>query len=260
MKIPLFYVDAFTDKIFSGNPAAVCPLDNWIDDELMQNIAFEHNLSETAFFVPKGDATFEIRWFTPKMEIDLAGHPTLATGYVIFNLLGYSISKIKLLSKTGELFVTKRDGLITLNFPSRPPSSIGTPETLVQGLGQKPLAVYKARDYLALYETEQDIIALRPDFRVLSKLDCLGIIVTAPSLNADFVSRFFAPAAGIDEDPVTGSSHTTLIPFWAERLSKKELHAFQLSQRKGELFCRFLGDRVEIGGKAVLYMRGEIEI
>lgn len=259
MKIPIFYVDAFTDKLFGGNPAAVCPLDKWLDDALMQNIAFENNLSETAFFVPKGDA-FEIRWFTPKIEIDLAGHPTLAAGHVIFNLFGYSKPEIKFLSKSGELSVTKRNDLINLNFPSRKPSPVATPEILVQGLGQKPLATYKARDYLALFKTEKEIASLRPDFRLLSKLDCLGIIVTAPGLKADFVSRFFAPAAGIDEDPVTGSSHSTLIPFWAERLRKKELHTFQLSQRKGELFCRFLGDRVEISGKAVIYMRGEIEI
>ena len=259
MRIHLYQVDAFTDKVFGGNPAAVCPLEAWLDTSLMQNIAAENNLSETAFYVKKGDL-FEIRWFTPRLEIDLAGHPTLAAAHVIFNHTGYNKNEITFLSSGGELIVTKSNDLLLMNFPAKPPGAVKTPGSLVRGLGLEPLEVWKARDYLVLYPSEENILSIKPKFDALAELDCLGIIITARGNQSDFVSRFFAPRAGINEDPVTGSAHTTLIPFWAEKLAKKSLHAFQLSQRKGELFCEYLGDRVKIGGYAVTYLKGEIEL
>jgi PhzF family phenazine biosynthesis protein len=259
MRIPLYQVDAFTDKVFGGNPAAVCPLESWLDTSVMQNIAAENNLSETAFYVKKGEG-FEIRWFTPRIEIDLAGHPTLATAHVIFNHTGYNKNEITFLSKGGELIVKKSNDLLIMDFPARPPEAVKTPGSLVRGLGLEPLEVWKARDYLALYPSEEDILSIKPKFDALIELDCLGIIITARGSQSDFVSRFFAPRAGINEDPVTGSAHTTLIPFWAKKLDKKSLHAFQLSERKGELFCEYLGDRVKIGGYAVTYLKGEIEL
>jgi PhzF family phenazine biosynthesis protein len=266
MKIPFYQVDAFTDRLFGGNPAGVCPLDEWLDEEIMQNIAAENNLAETAFYVKQGDG-FDIRWFTPAIEIDLCGHATLASGHVIFNHSDYPGEVIRFRSlKSGELNVSKSGDLLTLDFPaSRPEPLGGIPGELAGALGLEPTKLHKSRDLLALYDTEEEILSLRPDFvwlsRVLTDLGCLGLIATAPGNRSDFVSRFFAPPAGIDEDPVTGSAHTTLIPFWAERLNKKKLHAFQLSQRGGELFCELSGDtddRVLIGGKAVTYLKGEI--
>ena len=259
MEITLYQVDAFTGRVFGGNPAAVCPLESWIDDGLMQQIAMENNLSETAFFVRHGDG-YEIRWFTPKNEIFLAGHPTLATAYVIFNCCGHQGDEIRFSSKSGGLTV-KRDGeLLRMNFPAWEPSRVDQSELVTRGLGEKPEELYRTRDYLAVYESEEDILAIEPDFRLLGKLDCTGIIVTAPGREADFVSRFFAPAEGIDEDPVTGSAHCTLVPYWAQRLKKNSLHARQLSARRGELFCRYLGDRVEISGQAVPFMKGTITV
>ncbi len=259
MKIPIYQIDAFTSQAFGGNPAAVCPLENWIEDGLMQKIASENNLSETAFFVKSG-AGYDIRWFTPRMEINLAGHPTLASAFVLYNYLNYRGSSIVFSSKSGELVVNREGDLIKMNFPSTPPMPGNENEIINQGLKRRPLELFKTRDYLAVYENEEDILVIKPDFEVLKKLDCLGIIITAPGKEADFVSRFFAPAAGINEDPVTGSSHTTLIPYWAKRLKKDSLHAYQLSERRGELFCRDLGDRVEIGGRAVAYLEGEINV
>ncbi len=257
MSIPIYQVDAFTDKLFGGNPAAVCPLEKWLDTELMQKIAAENNLSETAFFVKEGKG-FELRWFTPKVEVDLCGHATLASAHVLFNHLDYDEKQITFSSASGELRVTTTNGKITLDFPSTPPSQVETVPELTQGLGLEPTEVHKSRDYLALFESEDDILSIAPDFDILMKLDSLGVIITAQGKNSDFVSRFFAPAVGINEDPVTGSAHTTLIPFWAERLNKKILHAFQLSERKGEIFCELSGDRVKIGGYAVTFLKGEI--
>jgi PhzF family phenazine biosynthesis protein len=257
MNIPIYQADAFTDKLFGGNPAAVCPLGKWLDEELLQKIAAENNLSETAFFVKKGEG-FELRWFTPKVEVDLCGHATLASAHVIFNHLGYDEKQITFNSASGELKVTTADGLITLDFPSAPPSPVETVPELTQGLGLKPKEVHKSRDYLGLFDSEDDILSIKPDFNILEKLGAHGVIVTAQGKNSDFVSRFFAPAAGINEDPVTGSAHTTLIPFWAERLNKNVLHAYQLSKRGGELFCELLGERVKISGYAVTFLKGEI--
>lgn len=259
MNIPIYQVDAFTDKLFGGNPAAVCPLEDWLDPAIMQKIAAENNLSETAFFTKK-KKLFELRWFTPKIEVDLCGHATLASAHVIFNHLGFDEEQIIFSSVSGELGVTRANNRLVLDFPASPPSPADTHEGLIQGLGMRPKEVHKSRDYLALFESEADILSLKPNFDILGKLDCLGIIVTAKGKNSDFVSRFFAPAAGINEDPVTGSAHTTLIPFWAERLKKNVLHAFQLSERKGELFCELAGSRVKIGGHAVTFFIGEIKL
>jgi PhzF family phenazine biosynthesis protein len=228
MKIPIYQVDAFTDKIFGGNPAAVCPLEKWIPAAAMQAIAMENNLSETAFFVRKG-RVFKIRWFTPAIEVDLCGHATLASAHVIFKHLGYAEPQIAFLSKSGELKASLKKDLIYLDFPAYDLIPVGSPPAaLLKGLGKKPKEVLKGRDYLAVFKTEADILALQPDFAELNKLDCLGIIATAEGDESDFVSRFFAPRAGILEDPVTGSAHTLLIPFWAKRLHKKKLYAFQL--------------------------------
>lgn len=259
MNIQIFQVDAFTDKLFRGNPAAVCPLEEWLDPATMQQIAAENNLSETAFFV-KREKIFELRWFTPKIEVDLCGHATLASAHVIFNHLGFDEERITFSSASGELRVTRANNRLILDFPASPPYPAETEERLIQGLGMEPKEVHKSRDYLALFESEADILSLEPNFDILGELDCLGIIVTAKGKNSDFVSRFFAPAAGINEDPVTGSAHTTLIPFWAERLKKKALHAFQLSERRGELFCELADDRVKIGGHAVTFFTGKIQL
>jgi len=260
MKIPIYQVDAFTSNLFGGNPAAVCPLKEWIDPGLMQSIAAENNLSETAFFVKKNDF-YELRWFTPEIEVDLCGHATLATGFVLFNHLNYNDEEIKFETKSGRLMVQRSGDLITLNFPASPPEKTDPPDRLTEGLGKKPLEVYKSRDYLALFETEKDVLSIQPDFKILGKLETLGIIITARGDTSDFVSRFFAPSAGIDEDPVTGSAHTTLVPYWAKKLNKTKFHAFQISKRGGELFCQLVGDnRVLISGKAKTYLTGEIEI
>lgn len=259
MRIPLFQVDAFTDKLFGGNPAAVCPLEAWLPDGTMQAIAEENNLSETSFFVRRGEA-FEIRWFTPKVEIALAGHPTLATAHVIYEHLGYEGPRISFFSKSGELRVERRDGRLAMDFPAFDAAPVEPPGALVEGLGRRPAATLLGRDYMAVFDAESDVAGLRPDFGALDRLDCLGIIVTAPGDACDFVSRFFAPRAGILEDPVTGSAHTLLIPYWAKRLNRNALHAFQISRRRGELFCGYRGERVEIGGRAVTYMTGHIEV
>lgn len=260
MEIPIYQVDAFTDKVFGGNPAAVCPLKEWIDIDLMQKIALENNLSETAFFVPKDDY-FEIRWFTPKVEINLAGHPTLATAWVIFNELNYQKKAIRFVSPlSGELLIERKDDLICMNFPAYKPILVTTDKLLSKALGKEPLEVLKARDLLVIYKNQSDIEKITPDFGLLAKLDTFGIIISAPGKNADFVSRFFAPRAGINEDPVTGSAHTILIPYWAEKLNKTKLNAIQLSERIGKLQCEYLGDRVEISGNAKLFMKGKIFI
>ncbi len=259
MNIPIYQVDAFSDRLFGGNPAAVCPLKEWLEPELMQNIAAENNLSETAFFVKK-EKIFELRWFTPAIEVDLCGHATLAAAHVIFNHLEYGGDEVVFSSLSGELKVSRTDGRFTLDFPSTPPSEVTVPEELIQGLGREPKEVHKSRDYLALFESEADILSVEPNFKILKEADCLGIIITAEGEKCDFVSRFFAPGAGIDEDPVTGSAHTTLTPFWAQKLGKNTLHAFQLSERKGELFCELSGERVKIGGAAVTFFKGEITL
>jgi PhzF family phenazine biosynthesis protein len=260
MLIPFYQVDAFTDRLFGGNPAGVCPLDKWLPDEVMQKIAMENNLSETAFFVRK-ENSFHIRWFTPKVEVNLCGHATLASAHVIFNHLSFSEEKVSFDSRSGILNVTKEGELLILDFPANKPTRTALPDDFVQSLNITPIQCYRGKeDYLLLYKSQLEIEALVPDFRRLEKVDARAVIVTAPGDTADFVSRFFAPRVGVDEDPVTGSAHTVLIPFWAEKLGKTEMKALQLSRRGGTLFCRLRGDRVDIGGKAVTYLRGEISL
>jgi len=259
MRIPYFHVDAFASKVFGGNPAGVCPLERWLPDELLREIAAENNLSETAFFVRREDY-FDLRWFTPTMEVDLCGHATLASAFVLFNELAHPGQSIRFKSQSGWLCAERRRDVIELDFPSRPPVPCEAPEPLIRSLGHKPREILKSRDYVVVFDSEAEIAALKPDFDLLAKLECLGVIVTARGKNVDFVSRFFAPAAGVLEDPVTGSSHCSLIPFWAERLGKREMLAHQVSRRGGELRCRLLGDRVAIGGQAIVYCRGQLDV
>ncbi len=259
MRIPYYHIDAFTSRTFAGNPAGVCVLEQWLPDAILQRIAAENNLSETAFFTREQDY-FHLRWFTPIVEVDLCGHATLAPAFVLFSELGHTEAIVRFHTRSGWLTATRRGDMIELDFPSRPALPCPPPEKLLRGLGRKPREVLKSRDYLAVFDSQADVAALDPDMALLAALDCLGTIVTAPGEDADFVSRFFAPRAGVAEDPVTGSSHCSLIPYWAERLGKRELFAKQISRRGGELFCRYAGDRVAIGGRAVLYSRGELEV
>lgn len=255
---PIYQVDAFTRNTFGGNPAAVVPIGKWPEDHILQSIAAENNLSETAFFVSRGNF-FEIRWFTPLLEIDLCGHATLATAHVLFEHLNYK--KDIILFNTlqhGTLKAFRDKELIFLEFPATQPRKTGMPEGLVNGLGAVPQEVYESRDILAVFSSEAEILNLRPDFKLLKSLPNLGIIATAPGNTVDFVSRFFAPNAGIDEDPVTGSAHTTLIPYWANRLGKTKMKAYQLSTRIGDLNCEYKGEKVLIGGQAITYMKGEV--
>lgn len=260
MSFPIYTVDAFTDHIFGGNPAAVCPLDSWLPTETMQQLANENNLSETAFFVARGDGEFEIRWFTPELEIDLAGHPTLATAFVIFNELGFTGDLIRFHSQSGLLTVAKNGDLLEMNFPARMPVACEAPDDLVKGFSIAPSKVLQSRDYFLVYDSQEQVEQAVPDYTRLNRLSTLGIIITAIGNTVDFVSRFFVPNSVIGEDPVTGSAHATLIPYWAKELSKDKLTAMQLSKRKGHLWCAQNGDRVTISGKAVLYMKGSYNI
>ena len=259
MTLKIYQVDAFTNKIFGGNPAAVCPLENWLDNEILQNIANENNLSETAFFV-KENNSFHIRWFTPASEVDLCGHATLAASFILFNKLNYLEEKIIFKSKSGELIVEKNNDLISLNFPARNPEEINVDEVLLNALTKKPLEVYFDKSIVCVFENESQIRKLNPRIKDFLNLQTHGVIITAPGDNVDFVSRFFAPDVGIDEDPVTGYAHTLLIPLWARKLNKNKLTALQVSKRGGELFCENLNERVKISGNAVLYLEGEIYI
>jgi len=259
MKIPIYQVDAFTDRLFGGNPAAICPLDQWPGKDLLQAIAAENNLSETAFFVPRG-ADYELTWFTPKAEVDLCGHATLASAHILFNHLGYGQESIQFHTASGILTVSKKGDLLEMDFPARKAVPVEPPQDLLAGLGLQPLEVLKEQDYMAVFCTEAEIVSISPDFTCLSRLNVLGVSITARGDGSDFVSRFFAPRLGIPEDPVTGSAHCTLVPYWADKLEKNNLHAFQLSPRKGELFCESRGERVLIAGKAVTYMTGELTV
>jgi PhzF family phenazine biosynthesis protein len=261
MKLPIYQIDAFTDKLFGGNPAAVVPLEQWVPDETMLAIAAENNLAETAFFVP-AESGFHIRWFTPMVEVDLCGHATLAAAYVIFNIQNYEGKSIDFESRSGVLTVDCKEDWLTLNFPVDQFHIAVPPPGLVESLKNTTLVeVYKGKtDYLVVVESEEVVKDLDFDIIVLSTIPARGIIVTAAGDEVDFVSRFFAPQSGIDEDPVTGSAHTTLIPYWADKLSKTKLTARQLSKRGGFLKCELVGDRVHIGGQARLYLKGEILI
>lgn len=257
----IYQVDAFTDRLFAGNPAAVCILDKWIDDDLMQSIGNENNLAETAFVVPR-DKDFEIRWFTPTTEVDLCGHATLAAAYVLFDVLGFPDSEIRFHStKSGILTVSKNGGMLFLDFPTDTLHIVDESHyaTIEKCIGIKPIELFKGKtDYIAIIENEQQLNNIQVDLNEISKLDARGLIVTARGDSADFVSRFFAPQSGINEDPVTGSAHTSLIPIWFEKLGRKQLSANQLSKRGGQLYCEFKNERCLIGGKARLYFKGEI--
>lgn len=259
MKIPIYQVDAFTHKLFGGNPAAVCPLDEWLDDATMQNIAAENNLAETAFYVKAGDQ-YDIRWFTPTIEMDLCGHATLASAFVLFAEQKITADAIHFFSKrSGELMVSKKDDLFTLNFPADVWEAIPMPEDVGLFFDTIPVMALRGKtDFVFVFENEVQIEKIKVDFQKIAELPARGIIITAKGEQVDFVSRFFAPQSGINEDPATGSAHTTLIPYWAQVLGKTEMQAVQLSPRKGYLTCRHLGSRVEIGGQAQLYLKGEI--
>lgn len=259
-KLPLFQIDAFANEVFSGNPAAVVPLKNWLPDGILQKIALENNLSETAFFCESKEG-FDIRWFTPLAEVDLCGHATLASAHVLFNHLGYDRKEIVFQSRSGILRVNTNQSMIFLDFPTSPLEEISMPATIKGAFNVNPKSCYEGReDLMLIFEDEKDIIKLQPDFDWLRQAETRGVICTSLSKDYDFVSRFFAPAVGINEDPVTGSAHTMLIPYWAKFLGKAELVAKQVSQRGGILYCRHLNERVEIGGKAVTFLRGEITI
>jgi PhzF family phenazine biosynthesis protein len=256
----MYQADAFTDRLFGGNPEAVCLLSEVIPDELMQKIAAENNLAETAFVTEK-EGIFDIRWCTPRVEVELCGHATLATAHVIFQHLHPARQVLRFSSRSGILEVRKEDDLIVLNFPADTIGKGCLPIRVTDAMGMDPVEILKGKtDYLLVYENQKQIEELDPDFAVLSKATGRGIIATAKGNSSDFVSRFFAPQVGINEDPVTGSAHTTLIPYWSDRLGKTEMTAIQLSERKGHLRCKNLGDRVEIAGKAVTYMTAEIEV
>jgi len=262
MKIPLYQIDAFTGRVFGGNPAAVCPLDEWLPDNVMQSIALENNLSETAFLAPR-NGEYTIRWFTPAVEVDLCGHATLASAYAIFNILQPSRTSVTFSSKSGPLGVRKQDETLVMDFPSLPPKSVDPPAALLAALNVKPTSVLIADNgnYMAVYDREEDVRALKPAMALLSSIgDAHAFICTAPGKEADFVSRFFAPKQGIPEDPVTGSAHSTLTPYWSKRLDRNPLRALQISARGGELFCEDRGDRVGIAGRAALYLEGAIHI
>jgi PhzF family phenazine biosynthesis protein len=262
MKTKIFQIDAFTDKTFSGNPAAVCILNNWISDELMQSIALENNLAETAFTV-RNDNKYEIRWFTPTTEVDLCGHATLATAYVLFQHCDVNSKKLDFYSShSGNLTVEKaKNDYLTLDFPTDKLVETQPLDILNNALGKIPSKTLKGKtDYLLIFSSQKEVEEIEPDFIQLAKVEGRGVIISAKGNEVDFVSRFFAPQSGINEDPVTGSAHTSLTPYWSKELNKTQLIAKQLSKRGGELLCEFLGDRVKISGKAVLYMVGEIEI
>jgi PhzF family phenazine biosynthesis protein len=257
LRIPFYQVDAFTSRLFGGNPAGVCLLENWLSAEVMQAVAAENNLSETAFLVKEKDG-WGLRWFTPEVEVDLCGHATLASAFVLLKVLREPGGTVRFSTQSGPLAVSEEGDLLSMDFPSRPGELCQAPPRLLEGLGLAAAEVRRSRDYLVVVESEEEVRKLKPDMTKLAGLEALGIIVTAPGRTCDFVSRFFAPDAGVPEDPVTGSAHCTLVPYWSRRLGKKRLHALQLSARGGELFCEDRGERVGIAGTAALYLQGHI--
>ena len=260
MKIPYYEVHAFTDRLFAGNPAGVCLLQEWLPGNLLQQIAEENNLAETAFLIDRG-SFFDIRWLSPTAEIDLCGHATLASAHVLFHHLGRAGDSVKLQSRSGDLVVDRKDGRLVLDFPARPASPCDPPSWLAASLGAKPREVFKERDYMVVFERAEEIARIKPDFATLSTIDAQGVIVTAPGNDGDdFVSRYFAPKVGIPEDSVTGSTHCALISYWSGRLGKTKLQARQLSPRGGQLFCEDRGERVGIGGTSVTYVEGTIHL
>jgi PhzF family phenazine biosynthesis protein len=267
MKIRLYQIDAFASAVFRGNPAGVCPLDRWLPEATMQSIAAENNVAETAFFVPRGPnggtggdgIEYDIRWFTPANEVDLCGHATLASGLVVFSTIDSSRQAVTFHSKSGPLTVQRAGDLLSMDFPARPPERCEA-QGLAEALGAMPSEAWKSRDLMAVYESEEAVRALEPSFDRVEALGVFGVIATAPGRDVDFVSRFFAPSQGVPEDPATGSSHCTLIPYWSRRLGKKTLRARQLSAREGEFFCEDRGERVSIAGRAIPYLEGTIDV
>jgi predicted PhzF superfamily epimerase YddE/YHI9 len=259
VKLPLYQVDAFTNRLFGGNPAAVVLLDAWLPDSVLAAIAAENNLAETAFVIPRADVS-PLRWFTPTVEVDLCGHATLAATDVVFRYRFPSLARLAFSTKSGELVVTRDGALLKMDFPARPGKKVAVTDALIAALGARPREVYLARDLLVIFDAESEVRSLRPDFARVAALEAFAVIVSAPGDTVDFVSRFFAPGAGVPEDPVTGSSHCTLTPYWAGRLSKNKLTAKQVSPRGGDLLCELKGERVVIAGQVVEYLRGEIEI
>ncbi|RVU33794.1 PhzF family phenazine biosynthesis protein [Hwanghaeella grinnelliae] len=268
MELTIFQVDAFTDRVFAGNPAAVIPLSEWLPDNVLQSLALENNLSETAFFVPTPtdpNHDFHLRWFTPAIEVDLCGHATLASAAVLYRELGWSGDEIRFKALAGDLVVRKKGALFELDFPARAPKADEPPEGFVEALGTPPREFYKAKKFMAVLENEAAVLAVDPDMDFIAGMQGDGLIVTAPgrsdgSESIDCVSRYFAPHAGIPEDPVTGSAHCTIIPYWAEKLGKMDINAKQISARGGDLYCTLAGDRVLIAGQAVLYMKGAVHV
>jgi PhzF family phenazine biosynthesis protein len=259
MKIDIYQIDAFAKRAFEGNPAAVCPLTAWLPDELMQSIAAENNLSETAFFVAEGPG-YAIRWFTPAAEVDLCGHATLASAYVLFNCLGFDGDRVDFTSKSGPLSVSRDGDGLVMDFPAQPPRPCAIPPEIVEAFGVTPAECLKHDDYLIIFDDEETVLSADPAIDILGRLGCRGVIISAASQEYDFVSRFFAPGVGIPEDPVTGSAHTQLTPYWAGRLGKQHLRAKQVSARGGELNCTLQGERVLIAGHAVKYLQGVVEV
>ena len=259
MKLNIYQVDAFAEKVFEGNPAAVCPLEEWVGDDVLQKIAEENNLSETAFFAPE-DQGFKLRWFTPAAEVDLCGHATLAAAYVLYEHLGYSGPEISFSTRSGELIVKRAPKGLSMDFPASMPEPVQSPDNLVAGLGREPKEVLAAFDYIAVLESENEIENLHPDFSRWLDLDLRGVVVTAPGKEVDFVSRCFYPKLRVNEDPVTGSAHCELAPYWGKKLGRENLTAKQLSKRTGLVECALVEDRVILSGNAVSYMQGQIII
>jgi PhzF family phenazine biosynthesis protein len=260
--LSVFQIDAFTDRVFGGNPAAVCPLDAWIADDVMQAIAAENNLSETAFFVADGEdgTSYDLRWFTPALEVELCGHATLASAFLIFERFAPDAEILRFQTRSGELTVARKDGMLFLDFPSYPGPAVDCPDALTGGMGNTPQEVIEGPNYMAVFQSEADIAALAPNMEMLATLHPRGVIATAPGDAVDFVSRVFVPSFGVPEDPATGSAHCMLTPYWARRLGKTRLNARQISTRGGVLVCEDRGDRVGIGGQAVLYLEGKITV
>jgi PhzF family phenazine biosynthesis protein len=259
MKIDIYQVDAFASRLFEGNPAAVCPLEAWLPDEVMQSIAAENNLSETAFFVPDGER-YAIRWFTPITEVDLCGHATLASAFVLFNRPCFDGTRVEFISKSGVLPVSRDGDLLVMDFPAQPPETCSAPNEIIEAFGAAPSECLEAADYVVIFENAGQVRTADPNLEILKSLDRRGVIISAAAEEYDFVARFFAPNAGIAEDPVTGSAYTQLVPYWASKTGRTSFRAKQLSSRGGELFCELVGDRVRIAGKAIQYLQGSIEV
>lgn len=262
MRVPLYQIDAFASQRFAGNPAAVCPLEEWLPEDVMQAVAAENNLAETAFFAPSGEpeSDYHLRWFTPAVEVDLCGHATLATAHVLWECLGIGTPEVRFSSRSGPLSVAREGDLYVLDFPAKPPHPVADPEPFAQALGATPERVLQNGMALAVFADEAEVAALTPNLAEVAALDCFGVIATAPGRSRDFVSRYFVPQAGVDEDPVTGSAHCVSVPYWAARLGRTHLEARQISARGGDLSCRLEGDRVKLGGRCALYLEGWIHL